>query len=239
MAIGLSEGGKVYMNIAIITARGGSKGLPRKNILPVFGVPLIGLTIQAALKSEKIHRVFVTTEDEEIKTVSLELGAEVIDRPLELATDSAGSDEVLEHAIEQLKIKKLKFDTVVLLQPTSPLRTYEHINEAIQVFNQKKADCVISVFEPSHTPVKAYIEQDDGKIIGLFGESAPYTRRQDLPRSYQPNGAIYAFSVDKFMQQKKIPRDNVYPYVMPEFQSVDIDTYEDLVLVEQLLMSNK
>lgn len=227
------------MNIAIITARGGSKGLPRKNILSVAGVPLIGLTIQAALNSENIHRVFVTTEDEEIKTVSLQFGAEVIDRPLELAADSTGSEEVLEHAIEQLATQNLKFDTVILLQPTSPLRTYKHINEAIQIFNQKKADCVISVFEPSHTPVKAYIEQHDGKITGLLGPDAPYTRRQDLPRSYQPNGAIYVFAVNKFMQQKKIPRDNVFPYVMTEFQSVDIDTYEDLIHVEQLLMSKK
>ena len=227
------------MNIAIITARGGSKGLPRKNILPVLGVPLIALTIQAALKSEKIHRVFVSTEDEEIKTVSLQSGAGIIDRPLELATDSAGSDEVLEHAIEQLIAQKLRFDTVVLLQPTSPLRGSEHINEAIQVFDQKKADCVVSVFEPSHTPVKAYIEQSDGKIIGLYGVDAPYTRRQDLPRSYQPNGAIYAFAVNKFMQHKKIPRENVFPYVMSEFQSVDIDTYDDLIRVEQILMSKK
>jgi CMP-N,N'-diacetyllegionaminic acid synthase len=227
------------MNIAIITARGGSKGLPRKNVLSVAGVPLIGLTIQAALESETIHRVFVTTEDEEIKTVSLQFGAEIIDRPLELAADSTGSDAVLEHAIEQLITKDLKFDTVILLQPTSPLRTYKHINEAIQIFNQKKADCVISVFEPSHTPVKAYIEKNDGKIVGLYEPGAPYARRQDLPRSYQPNGAIYVFAVNKFIQQKKIPRDNVFPYVMSELQSVDIDTYEDLVHVEQLLMSKK
>ena len=227
------------MNIAIITARGGSKGLPRKNVLPVLGVPLIGLTIQAALKSGSIHRVFVTTEDQEIKAVSLQFGAEVIDRPMELARDSSGSDEVLENAIEQLIAQGLKFDTVVLLQPTSPLRTYDHINEAIQLYTKKKADCVISVFEPSHTPIKAYVEQNDGKITGLFGVNAPYERRQDLPKSYQPNGAIYAFSVNKFLKQRKIPRDNVYPYVMSELQSIDIDTYEDLTHVEQIFMSTK
>ncbi|MDO6610108.1 acylneuraminate cytidylyltransferase family protein [Shewanella sp. 1_MG-2023] len=227
------------MNIALITARGGSKGLPRKNILPINGVPLIGYTIQAALKSEDISHVFVTTEDDEIKTVSLQFGAKIINRPVELAADNSGSNEVIEHAIEQLITQGLKFDTVILLQPTSPLRTFEHIDEAIKLFNQKGADCVISVFEPSHTPVKAYIEQSDGKITGLFSPSAPYTRRQDLPRSYQPNGAIYVFAVDKFMLHKTIPRENVFPYLMSELQSVDIDTSEDLIHVEQLIKSNK
>ena len=227
------------MKIALITARGGSKGLPRKNILPLAGMPLIGWTIQAALDSNSIERVFVSTEDQEIADVSFELGAEVIPRPLALALDNSGSEEVIEHAIKYLEENKLNFDTLVLLQPTSPLRTSAHIDEAIELHEQKNANCVISVFEPSHTPVKAYVEKSDGSMSGLFGPGAPYTRRQDLPRAFQPNGAIYAFSVSKFKKKNQIPREDVFPYIMSELESADIDTREDLIHVEQILKSKK
>jgi N-acylneuraminate cytidylyltransferase len=223
--------------VAIITARGGSKGLPRKNILPLDGTPLISLTIQAALNTKTINRVFVTTEDDEIKQISILSAAEIIPRPLELASDTTSSDAVIEHALKYLEGQGLAIDIVVLLQPTSPLRTARHIDEALDIYKSKRADCVLSVFEPSHTPIKAYIEQGNGKIIGLFSPSAPYTRRQDLPKSYQPNGAIYAFSVIKFKEYNQIPRDNVYPYIMSEFNSADIDTLDDLRNVELILKS--
>ncbi|PMH45973.1 CMP-sialic acid synthetase [Vibrio sp. 10N.286.49.B3] len=226
------------MNIALITARGGSKGLPRKNVLPLNGTPLIGITIQAALASKNIDRVYVTTEDDEIKKISAQFGAEIIDRPLELASDTSTSAEAIEHAIQYLN-KTINFDTIVLLQPTSPLRTSHHIDHALTIYHEKKADCVLSVFEPSHTPIKAYIEQENGMISGLFSPDAPYTRRQDLPKSYQPNGAIYIFSVTKFKLHNLIPRDNVFPYVMSELESADIDTIDDFTYVEQLLKSRK
>jgi CMP-N,N'-diacetyllegionaminic acid synthase len=225
------------MKIALITARGGSKGLPRKNILPLGNIPLIGWSIQAALDSELIDRVFVSTEDQEIANVSLKLGAEIIPRPLELALDTSGSDEAIEHAIEYLEAQKINIDTLILLQPTSPLRSSKHIDEAIELYVQKNANCVISVFEPAHTPIKAYIEEDDGSITGLFSKGAPYSRRQDLPRAYQPNGAIYAFSVIKFKEHNQIPRNNVYPYIMSESNSTDIDTLDDLINVELILKS--
>jgi CMP-N,N'-diacetyllegionaminic acid synthase len=223
------------MNIALITARGGSKGLPRKNVLPINGIPLIGYTIQAAIQSDEISYVFVSTEDDEIKKISLQFGAKVIDRPVELAADNSTSDEVVEHAIKLLSTEDFEFETIVLLQPTSPMRTSVHIDEAIKIYKEKNADCVISVFEPSHTAVKAYIEQNDGKIIGLFSPNAPYTRRQELPRSYQPNGAIYAFRVDKFLLNRKIPRGNAFPYVMSEIESIDIDSIQDMTNFEQFI----
>jgi CMP-N,N'-diacetyllegionaminic acid synthase len=227
------------MNIALITARGGSKGLPRKNILELKGIPLIGWTIGAALDCKLIDKVYVSTEDEEIKGIALSFGAEIIDRPIELASDTTSSEDVITHAIKYLEAKGVAFSTIVLLQPTSPLRTAEHIDEALSLYSHQCADCVISVFEPSHTPVKAYIEQENGTITGLFNPGAPYTRRQDLPKSYQPNGAIYAFSVIKFQENNQIPRDDVYPYVMSEFNSADIDTFDDLLNVELILKSKK
>jgi CMP-N-acetylneuraminic acid synthetase len=225
------------MIIALITARGGSKGLPSKNILDLKGTPLIGWTIGAALDCKLIDKVFVSTEDEQIKKIGSLFGAEIIDRPINLASDTSSSEDVISHAIKYLESKGITFSTVVLLQPTSPLRTAEHIDEALNIYEQQCADCVLSVFEPSHTPIKAYIEQENGTITGLFNPGAPYKRRQDLPKSYQPNGAIYAFSVMKFKDKNQIPRDNVYPYVMSEFNSADIDTLDDLLNVELILKS--
>lgn len=225
------------MIIALITARGGSKGLPRKNILPLGNTPLIGWSIQAAIDSKFIDRIFVSTEDQKIADVSLKLGAEIIPRPLELSADNSSSEDVIEHAIKYLDGNKINVETLILLQPTSPLRTSQHINEAIELYEQKCANCVISVFEPTHSPVKAYVEKDDGSISGLFSKSAPYSRRQDLPRAFQPNGAIYAFSVTKFKEYNQIPRDNVYPYIMSENLSADIDTLDDLLNVELILKS--
>ncbi len=227
------------MKIALITARGGSKGLLRKNIQLVNGTPLISLSIQAALDSNLIDKVFVSTEDQEIADVSLKLGAVIIPRPISLAQDDTSSEEVIEHAIGYLEASNLYFDTLVLLQPTSPLRNSLHINDAIEIYVIKNASCVISVFEPAHTPVKAYIEKSDGSIAGLYKENAPYSRRQDLPNAFQPNGAIYVFSVNKFKEYNQIPRGNVYPYVMSEYESVDIDTLDDLIKVESILKSKE
>ncbi|MPY24866.1 cytidylyltransferase domain-containing protein [Shewanella sp. YLB-07] len=221
------------MTVALITARGGSKGLPRKNILPLNGVELIGWSIKAALQCSQIKQVFVSTEDEEIAEVSLKYGAKIIRRPEQLASDMTNSESVIEHAISWLEQQNIFCKDMVLLQPTSPLRNSKHLNEALNLFYTKSADCVISVFEPCHTPIKAYIENDDGSIIGLYNDMAPYSRRQDLPRAFQPNGAIYAFSIEKFKRKNHIPRNNVFPYIMSESDSADIDTLDDLIKVEQ------
>ncbi|BCV28969.1 acylneuraminate cytidylyltransferase family protein [Shewanella algae] len=219
--------------VALITARGGSKGLPRKNVLPVNGQPLIWWTIKSALCCGLIERVFVSTDDDEIALKSIDSGAEVIRRPAELASDTASSIDVILHAIDWLEGKRIPCDYLVLLQPTSPMRTEVHLDEALALYQVKNADLVISVFEPSHTPIKSYIEHDDGTIEGLYSEGAPYMRRQDLPRSYQPNGAIYAFSKEKFKAEKHFPRRKVFPYVMSESDSIDIDTMSDLMTVEE------
>ncbi|WP_226684806.1 acylneuraminate cytidylyltransferase family protein [Shewanella indica] len=221
--------------VALITARGGSKGLPRKNVLPVNGTPLIGLTINSAKESNFISEVFVSTEDTEIAKISSEYGAKIIKRPDELATDTASSIDVVSHAIQWLEDDEISFTDMVLLQPTSPLRTSVHLDEALALYIENDALFVISVFEPAHTPVKSYIQAKDGTISGLYSDEAPYMRRQDLPKAYQPNGAIYAFSVAEFKQINHFPRTNVYPYIMSVDDSADIDTMEDVKLVEKRL----
>jgi len=216
------------MRIALITARGGSKGLPRKNILPLLGIPLIGWTINAALKATSIDAVYVSTDDDEIAEVSRKFGALVIPRPIELARDDTSSEPVIAHAFEYLKNQGVVVTLMFLLQPTSPVRTSEHIEEAYEVYKEKLADCVLSVFEPEHSPAKAYKLNDNGTIEGILFEDAPYSRRQDLPQTFQPNGAIYIFTGVAFMDKKQIPRVNVYPYIMSKESSIDIDTKEEL-----------
>ncbi len=227
------------MNIALITARGGSKGLPRKNILPLQGKPLIAWTIEAAMASKSNDMVYVSTEDSEIANISREYGAKVIPRPLYLSEDATSSEPVIAHAIEYLKMNKIDVTNVCLLQPTSPLRNSNHIDSAFNLFELMNANCVLSVFEPKHSASKAYKIKEDGSITGLLFEHAPYCRRQDLPATYQPNGAIYLFSAIEFMFHERIPREKVYPFIMTENESVDIDTIDDLRDVEIMINSEK
>lgn len=223
------------MRIGLITARGGSKGLPRKNILPLLGEPLIAWTIRAALGAKSIDAVFVSTEDAEIAAISEQYGALVIPRPAELSEDDTGSEPVIAQALEYLVARGQIVDEVFLLQPTSPLRGAHHIDAAFDLFVTEKAACVISVYEPRHSPAKAYKVRADRTLSGLVSDSAPYARRQDLPRAVQPNGAIYLFHAASFMKERQIPRAAVFPFMMSPTESVDIDTPEDFALAAQLL----
>ncbi|MFS1874869.1 cytidylyltransferase domain-containing protein [Enterovibrio norvegicus] len=222
------------MNIALITARGGSKGLPGKNIYPLAGKPLLAWSIDAAKESGLFEDVYVSTDCPDIASVALKFGAKVIERPPELATDNASSHCVIEHAIEELALKSS--DRVMLLQPTSPLRTVADIKQSFEVYDHNETcSCVISVYEPDNTPAKAYKILESGEITGLVSAEAPYTRRQDLPRCFQPNGAIYLFSVEGFSRSQCIPKLGVFPYVMEEERSLDVDTLADMQKIEAYL----
>lgn len=227
--------GKRSMILALITARGGSKGLPRKNILLMHGVPLIGWSIKAADECMNISDCYVSSEDPEILDVSKSLGAIPIERPAELALDESSSEDVIMHFIDQLHHKGIYPEEIVLLQPTSPLRNGRHIDEALDIYKLNNADCVISVFEPKHSPVKAYKLGDGGRLEGLYSAQAPYQARQSLPRAFQPNGAIYIISVKAFLKEGGIPKSNVYPYLMGELDSVDIDDQEDFEYAEWIM----
>ena len=223
------------MNVALITARGGSKGLPGKNILPMCGVPLIGWSVKAALECIEIDKCYVSSDDKKILDVSCEMGGVPLMRPLELATDTSTSEDVIKHFLKEIQNLDELPEVVVLLQPTSPLRTAKHLTEAFDVFKRNKANCVVSVFEPKHSPVKAYGLNTLGQLEGLYGKAAPYQPRQELPSAFQPNGAIYIFSVNAFIAEDGIPKTNVYPYIMSERESVDIDDQQDFDLAESLL----
>lgn len=217
--------------IAIITARGGSKGLPRKNVLPFCGKPLIAHTIEAAQNSLAIDRIIVSTDDAEIARVAREFGAEVpFMRPAELASDAASSRDVILHALLFLEAKDRPVDAFCLLQPTSPLRTATDIDGAFKIFQEKNADSVLSITPYDH-PVQWAVEvQDNGTLQPR--DKTMSGRRQDLVEYYRPNGAVYMFRTDFFKKTETYFGANSYGYCMPLERSVDIDTPLDFVIAE-------
>jgi CMP-N-acetylneuraminic acid synthetase len=221
--------------LAIIPARGGSKGIPRKNIKELNGLPLIAYTIKAALNSN-IDRVIISTDDLEIKEVSEKYGAEVILRPSTLALDTTPTLPVLQDIVSQLEES---YDAVMTLQPTSPFRTSEHINEAIQLFeSDMNADSLVSVVEVPHsmTPCSlmtlesSYMDnwtQDENKIF----------RRQEKPTLYARNGAaIYITRTNNL--ENYIFGGKTLPYIMNKIESIDIDDLEDFKLCEMIFSYN-
>lgn len=220
--------------IAIIPARGGSKGLPGKNIKLLKGKPLIAWAIDAAKQSKYIDRIIVSTDDEEIADIATKFGAEIpFLRPKELATDTAMAVDNYIYTITRLsKEAGLPIDEFVVLQPTTPLRTSQDIDEAIEMFKNRQADSVISYTKEAH-PVKwhKYIN-DDGTFKDIFQETI--ANRQDNRVSYYPNGAVYVFRTE-LINQRKYSSDRTYAYIMPRDRSVDIDYQEDFDYVEFLL----
>jgi CMP-N-acetylneuraminic acid synthetase len=178
--------GKTFL--AVIPARGGSKRLPRKNVLDLAGKPLIAWTIEAAKQSKYIDHFVVSTDDQEITDVSKQFGAEVLTRPGELATDTASSVDVVLHSINA---QQKQYDYVILLQPTSPLRTAQHIDEAIELLFEKNANAIISVCETDHSPLWSNTLHEDGNMDNFIREEVKGKRSQDLPTYYRLNGAIF------------------------------------------------
>lgn len=217
--------------IAIIPARGGSKRLPGKNIKLLNGKPLIAYTIEAALKCKEITKVIVTTDDEEIAKVSEKYGAIVPGlRPKELSSDTASSNDVVKYIVELIEDRdKIVIDTCILLQPTSPLRNKNHIEEALMLFRNKNADTVISFTKESHPLHWNKYMNEDGVLedIGLT-----------LKESYYPNGAIYVLSA-KSIKTGVYYTDKSYGYIMDKTCSIDIDTQEDWDLLVFYLSRDK
>lgn len=220
--------------ISIIPARGGSKGLPGKNILPLCGKPMIAYTIEAAKQSKYIDRVIVSTDDQNIADIALQYGAEVpFLRPDFLASDTAQAVDNYIYTIERLsKEWNTPIEEFVVLQPTSPLRIVEDIDGAIEMFMEKKADSVIS-YTPEAHPVRwhKYLDENNA-FVDIFDTTI--ANRQDLKTSYYPNGAVYVFRFS-MIKQRKYYTDKSYGFVMPRVRSVDIDYKEDFDYVEFLM----
>lgn len=221
--------------LAIIPARGGSKGIPRKNTKLLNGKPLIAYTIEESKKSKYIDEILVSTEDNEIADISIKYGVEIpFLRPMELAKDSTPGIEPIIHAIGWLKEENKKFDYVLCIQCTSPLRTAEQIDEAIEKLVHEGADSIVSICESEVNPYWMK-KVDDGKLKDFMESTNFYARRQDLPTIYRLNGAIYAGKTEIILKNKNWYTENTLPYIMNELSSIDIDNIIDFKFVEFLL----
>jgi CMP-N,N'-diacetyllegionaminic acid synthase len=210
--------------IALITARGGSKGLPRKNVLPAAGLPLIGWTIRAAQQAQVIDRLVLSSDDDEIMDAARQLGCDVpFRRPAALASDTATSMDVIIHALDQLP----GYDYLVLLQPTSPLRTGADIDAAFALLQAHAAPCCVSVCAAEQSPYLMYRLGEDGRLGSLLPPLTGSLRRQDLPPVYLLNGAVYIARTDWLRQTRSFLGECTVAYRMPAGRSIDIDTADD------------
>lgn len=218
--------------IAVIPARGGSKGVPRKNIRIVHGKPLIAYTIESALRSRYIDRVIVSTDDEEIRTASLEYGADVpFLRPRHLATDEAKTIDTLLHTLQTIAET---YDYIVTLQPTQPLRTTEEIDQAIEAIIDHTQDGLVSISPVQQHPILMRTMNGEGRLTPLL-EMSSTVRRQDFPEYYFVNGSIYINTVDTLTEETSL-NDNPYGFITDP--GIDIDTEEELNRVKGFLMNN-
>lgn len=228
--------------LAIIPARGGSKGLPGKNIRPLNGKPLIQYTIEAALASKYVDKVIVTTDDQKIADVAKLAGAEVpFLRPDYLASDTASAVDVYIHATEfAMREMGMKFSKFIVLLPTAPLRNSKHIDEAVALFNRLNADTLVSVNE-AETPPTWYMNMDNALRIrnaGFGQESAIMGNRQVNNTFYVPNGAIYILDYKLLKEKRTYYSENTVGFVMSRKESVDIDTLDDFEYAEYLIKNN-
>jgi N-acylneuraminate cytidylyltransferase len=224
--------------IALIPARGGSKGIRRKNIYPLYGKPLIAYTIEESLKSMYldclIDCVIVSTEDQEIANISKKYGARVIERPEILAQDETPMDKVVLHIIDTLEHQINEQTIIVLLQPTSPLRNSQDIQNAIDLFQKNECDSVISFFGAEKTIFWAH-KIENGYLQPINENFSKKIRRQDLEKFYLPNGAIYVSTVKNLKKNGSFYSGKILPYLMPDIRSIDIDDDSDIIMAEAIL----
>lgn len=215
--------------LAIIPARGGSKRLPRKNVLDLCRKPVIAWSIEAGLDSKYIDRVVVSSDDDEILNIAKKYGAEIIKRPSELAIDTATTFDAIKHTIENLE----NYDYIVLLQPTSPLRNEKHIDEAIELLEEKNADAVVSVCEMDHSPLWSNTLPKDNSMGNFLRDEVLNKRSQDLEKYYRLNGAIYICQTEKFLKGKSFfIKNNIFAYKMDKKSSIDIDEEFDFKIAK-------
>jgi N-acylneuraminate cytidylyltransferase len=220
--------------LAIIPARGGSKGVPRKNIKDLAGKPLVAWTIEAAKKSKYIDKLIISSDDDEIISVAKKWGAEApFVRPAELALDTTpGMDPVL-HALDQVP----GFDLIVLLQPTSPLRITADIDESIE--RCLSANSCVSMAEVEQSPYWMYTIKENHEMKPIMNLDSKIVRRQDLPKVYTLNGAVYVAKCNWLINTRSFVTDETLSYVMPISRSMDIDTEIDFKMAELIIKNDQ
>jgi len=217
--------------LAIIPARGGSKRLPRKNVLPLAGKPLIVWTIEAGLNSRCIDKVIVTSDDDEILKVSSEAGSTIIKRPHKLAKDNTNINDVIKHTI---KIHEEHYDIVVVLQPTSPLRKAEDIDNAFEFMGQTKAPSVISVCK-ANKPLSWHFSLEENGMLNPVFKNKIILNSQENESTYIPNGALYISTIEYFKRTNSFYGRLTVAYIMSQEKSVDIDSQFDFDIAEAVI----
>jgi len=233
--VGINGFGKT---LCVIPARGGSKGVKRKNVRLLKGKPLIGWTIEEARKSKLIDRIAVSTEDAEIARVSGMYGAEVVDRPLYMAQDDTPTTDAVLHTLDVLKDNGYSPEYLVVLQCTSPLRKACHIDDAVMTLagNSDKADSLISVTRLEHPPWWNKTIDENGLLADFLQyDKTVCRRRQDFRDVYAINGSIYVAKTRVFLEEKSFETKRTVPYVMERVYSIDIDTELDFKMAEFLM----
>jgi CMP-N,N'-diacetyllegionaminic acid synthase len=221
--------------LAIIPARGGSKRLPKKNIIELGGKPLIVWSIEAATQSQYVDDVVVSSDCDRILEISSEFDVNTIKRPNILAEDASSSNGVVEHVINTMSKSGKLYDFLVLLQPTSPLRNHTDIDSAFNILFDNDASALISTYKVNSKILKAFSENSDGFIECISNNQYPFMREQDLPEVYMSNGAIYITKVEEFLKEKSFFTDRTVRYIMSKEKSFDIDTISDLEAVKRII----
>ncbi|WP_206810941.1 acylneuraminate cytidylyltransferase family protein [Paradesulfitobacterium ferrireducens] len=222
--------------LGLIPARGGSKGIPRKNVRILGGKPLLAWTVEAAVRSSCLDRIILSTDDEEIASVGKQIGCEVpFLRPAELAKDETPGIEPVLHAIKWLKENEdYEPEFIMLLQPTSPFRTSEQIKEAVKLIQTREFllfDSLVSVVKPDHSPEWMFVEKKDGRITPLL-YSHQVNRRQELSLTYALNGAMYIARTETLIIEKSFVTERTMAFQMDKITSLDIDTMFDWKIAE-------
>jgi CMP-N,N'-diacetyllegionaminic acid synthase len=224
----------MYQNnsfLAIVPARAGSKRLPKKNLVDFNGKPLVEWSIAAGLNSKYVDKVVVTSDDNEVLNIAKKNGVETIDRPKKLARDRSSIFDVIKHTVDRIE----KYHFTILLQPTSPLRTSQHIDEAINLLINKNADSIISVCKTDHTPLWSNTLPENSNMSNFIKDDVQNKRSQDFETYYRLNGAIYICNTKKLLIEKNFfLKKNVFAYKMNRDVSVDIDSPIDLKIAKAL-----
>lgn len=226
--------------LGVVCARGGSKGIKNKNIRELNGIPLIAYTINILKKWGKASRIICSTDSPEIAKIANEYGAEVpFVRPAELSTDTAPKMPVLQHALRYCEDNDgIRYDTIIDLQPTSPLRKVQDLDGALDEFLKSKADVLYSVYESKVNPYFTLVELDAKGNAHLSKKlEGAVNRRQDAPKVYAMNGSIYIYKRDFMLQARELHCENERIYVMDEISSIDIDSELDFMIAECLIKS--
>ncbi|MGE0128191.1 MAG: acylneuraminate cytidylyltransferase family protein [Blastocatellales bacterium] len=228
--------------LGLIPARGGSKGVPRKNIKLLCGRPLLAYTADAAFASRRLSRVILSTEDEEIAEVARSCGLEIpFLRPVELGRDETPMLPVVQHAVRFLEERGDHFDAICLLQPTNPVRTADDIDGCIQLLESNDADAVVTVLPvpAEHNPHWVYFRDDQGRLRLSTSEAAPIPRRQELPPAFHREGSVYVTRRETLMERNSFYGARLLGYEMNAERSVNIDDHEDWLRAEGLIAEGR